>query len=63
MRYTNFILTVIAVLLALQLVRPTFIPGDASARNEITDVNIVRVAGSTVSTKGLPVHITENKDK
>ena len=63
MRYTNFILTVIAILLALHLVKPLFMPSDATTGRDITDVNIVRVAGSSVITKGLPVYITGNKDK
>ena len=63
MRYTNFILTVIAILLALHLVKPLFTPTTATAYKDIMDVNIVRVAGSSVITKGVPVYITENKDK
>ena len=57
MRYMNFILTVIAVLLAVNLVKPLLMPPSAGATKEIVDVNIARVAGSSVITKGVPVYI------
>lgn len=46
MRYTNFILTVIAILRALNLGKPTLPPANAYASSNITDVNIVELAGT-----------------
>ena len=63
MRYTNTILTVIAILLALHLIKPFFTPGSAVASKDVVDVNIVKVADRTVFNDGIPVYITENKDK
>jgi hypothetical protein len=62
-KYTNFILTVIAILLTLHLVKPWFIPGNADAYGERVDVNIEAVGGKRVGRsiffdKGLPVFIT-----
>jgi hypothetical protein len=71
-KYTNFILTVIAMLLALHLVKPWFVPSNVNASGTATDVNIVQVAGRDVRVgmhdmilhdSGIPVFITENKDK
>ncbi len=42
-RYTKFILTVTAVLLALHLVRPWLIPAEVNAQSKIMDVNIAQV--------------------
>lgn len=63
MRYLNFILTVIAVLLLLHLVKPTVGPEMVSAQTwqkpmpgAWTDVNIVAVAGKVVPFgQGVPV--------
>ena len=71
-KYTNFILTVIAILLALHYVKPWFVPANVNASGTVTDVNIAQVGGQNVWTSGsdmnindsgIPVFITQNKDK
>ena len=72
-KYTNFILTVIAMLLALHLVKPWFIPSNVNATGDNkADVNIAQVGGRDVllqfddmmhGSSGIPVFITKNKDK
>ncbi|MFX0201098.1 MAG: hypothetical protein ACFFCW_33685 [Candidatus Hodarchaeota archaeon] len=59
-KYTKFILTVIAILLALHLVKPWFIPYEVKAGPGIIDVNIEKVGGSFVNVSaGIPVHIVK----
>ena len=66
-KYTKFILTVIAVLLALHLVKPFFIPKEVVAINSVQDVNITKVGGVEVGSPspkmvpkwaGMPVYVT-----
>ena len=64
-KYTKFILTVIAVLLTLHLVKPFFIPKEVVANNAVQDVNITKVGGVEVGSPtivpkwaGMPVYIT-----
>ena len=45
MKYTNFILTVIAILLVLHLAKPMILPTDANASSKVMDVNIVEIDG------------------
>ena len=47
-RYSKFILTVIAILLALHLCKPLFIPGEATADLSLRDVNVTHIAGQPV---------------
>ncbi len=57
--YTDFILTVIAILLAMNLLQPLLTPAKAVA-DDITNVNIAEVGGKWVSgIDGLKVHIKE----
>lgn len=48
MKYNNFILTLIALLLALHLMKPWLSPVKANAASGITKVDIVKVSGSRV---------------
>ena len=66
-KYTKVILTVIAVLLALHLAKPFFIPKEVIALNSVQDVNITKVGGVEVGSPtvrpkwaGIPVYITWN---
>lgn len=68
MRYTNFILTAIAILLALNFLKPAMVPEKAYAASKVMDVNIIQVAGQRISPYGggstaIPVIIIKNKDK
>jgi len=47
-RYSKFILTVIAVLLALNLFKPLFVPGEATPDLSRRDVNVTHIAGHPV---------------
>jgi len=47
-RYTKFILRAIAVLLALNLCKPFFIPGEAVADLKYQRVNVTHVDGNPV---------------
>ncbi len=58
-RYTKFILTVIAVLLALHLVQPWWTPTDVKAQYQVMDVNIAQVGYKTFR---LPITSTEAMD-
>ena len=59
-KYTEFILTVIAILLALHLIKPWFISNKVNADPGIVDVNIEKVGGSFVNAiSGIPVHIAK----
>jgi len=70
-KYTKIILTVIAVLLALHLVKPWLIPRQARADlGEIVNVNVAKVAGKEISVhkfdvgtanSGIPVVVTRIK--
>ena len=68
MRYLKIILTIIAILLTLHLLKP-IIPGIAKA-GDVTDVNIAQIAGKKVYVSvldmneidsGIPVFVTGNK--
>jgi hypothetical protein len=65
-KYTKVVLTVIAVLLALYLVKPWFVPKQVMAYGA-TDVNIATVGGKSIKVgygdfgygvSGVPVYIT-----
>ena len=68
MTYLKIVLTVIAVLLTVHLVKP-FIVSDAQAKTaEVIDVNIISVAGQKINTSlyqgvysdiGIPVYLTK----
>jgi hypothetical protein len=61
-RYTKIILTVIAVLLALHLVKPYVLPMNADAINRVQDVNIANVGGGLVTIPaGIPVYVTTGR--
>ncbi len=71
-KYTNFVLTVIAILLALHLVKPFFTTNSVTANQREIDVNIASVGGRSVNINsfdmgpfdsGIPVFITKDKDK
>ena len=47
-RYSKFILTVIAVLLASHLFKPLFVPREAAADLSLRDVNVTHIAGQPV---------------
>ena len=47
-RYSKFILTVIAILLALHLFKPFFVPREAGADLSRRDVNVTHIAGHPV---------------
>ncbi len=59
MKYLNFILTVIALLLAIQIFIKISPVNSANARSEITNVNIEKIAGRTLYNKVLAVKIEE----
>lgn len=54
-RYTKFILTVIAVLLVLHLVKPWLTPTDVKAQTGVVDVNIAEVDGHRVRVGLMPM--------
>ena len=54
-KYSKFILTVIAVLLALHLVKPWLTPKSAEGTSSVVDVNIAKVGGHGVYGQGIPV--------
>ena len=54
-RYSKFILTVIAILLALHLVKPWLTPKSAEGVGKVVDVNIAQVGGFGVYSQGIPV--------
>lgn len=61
-RYTKFILTLIAILLALHLVKPWSSPTDAKAGSEELTVNIRKVGGRTISPGGgIPIRIVDRQ--
>jgi hypothetical protein len=66
MKYTDFILTVIALLLALHLVKPWLSPEEARAgSDEIVNVNILKVGGERINrsvystSQGVPVYLVK----
>ena len=59
MTYIKIILTVIAVLLTLHLVKPLIV-SNAQAGSEVIDVNIVKVGNRMIYGGNIPVEI---KDK
>ncbi len=58
MTYIKIILTVIAVLLTLHLVKPLIV-SNAQAGPEVIDVNIMRVNGRTIIGGYIPVEIKD----
>ena len=58
MTYIKIILTVIAVLLTLHLVKPIIVP-NAQAGPEVTDVNIVKVGNRMIYGGNIPVEIKD----
>ena len=59
-KYTKFILTLIAILLVLHLIKPLFTPTNVTAKPEVVDVNIAKVGGQPIVRmgSGLPVFVT-----
>ena len=47
-RYSKFILTVIAVLLALNVSKPLLVPQEATADLSLRDVNVTHIAGQPI---------------
>jgi len=71
-RYTKVILTIIAILLTLHLIKPLLIPKEVGAQMGVLDVNIAEVGGKTVHVSvfdmgvmdsGIPVFVTEIKSR
>jgi hypothetical protein len=57
-RYTKAILTIIAILLALHLVKPWFPPPEGEAGPDVLDVNISAVGDQRIGYGGaMPVRI------
>lgn len=66
--YTKVVLTVIAVVLTLNLVKDlNFVekanasPAPTAQQGEVIDVNIVKVNGSSVWSSGIPVEVKNSK--
>ena len=71
-RYSKVILTIIAILLTLHLIKPLLMPKEVSAQRGVVDVNIAEVGGKRVRVSmydmniydsGIPVFVTDIKSQ